>query len=212
MSTRETDLKHESENGRNPTMLIGGAVILIAALALLVFGGSLFGGESAVVETAVQPPTNALQLPESGPPVTVGAQPYEFTLNDLAGNPITLSQFGGQPVIVNFWATWCGPCRIEMPHLQAAFEQYQDEGLVILALDQDGAPEDVAAFFYDEFGLTFTPLLDEGKLTAQNYGLVGTLPTSVFIDPDGEITAVHRGPMVAEQIEGYLADTIPGQP
>ena len=198
-------------NGRNPLILISGAVVLIGAVLLLIFGGGLFGSENSGVETAVQPQTNTLQLPESGPPVTTGNQPYEFTLNDLDGNPVTLSQFGGQPVIINFWATWCGPCRIEMPHLQAAFEQHQEDGLVILALDQDEAPDDVAAFFFDEFGLTFTPLLDDGKSVSQNYGLVGTLPTSIFVNPDGEITAIHRGPMVAEQIDDYLADTIPGQ-
>ena len=69
----------------------------------------------------------------------------------------------------------------------------------------------MAAFFFDEFGLTFTPLLDEGQSVAQNYGLVGTLPTSLFINPNGEITAIHRGPMVTEQIQAYLANTIPGQ-
>ncbi len=203
MSTQETKLTQES---RNPVIIIGGGVVLIIALALLIFVG---GGNNGGVGEPAAPPPNALQLPVSGPPVTVGAQPYEFTLRDLDGNPVTLSQFGGRPVIINFWATWCGPCRIEMPHLQAAFEQRQDDGLVILALDQDEAADTVAAFFYDEFGLTFTPVLDEGKLTAQNYGLVGTLPTSVFINPDGEITAIHRGPMVPEQIDGYLADTIP---
>ena len=211
MSTQETEWTDETNNGRNPVILIGGAAVLILALALLIFGGSLFGGGRETETAAAPPAVQAITYPESGPPVTVGAQPYEFTLNDLDGNPVTLSQFGGQPVIINFWATWCGPCRIEMPHLQAAFEQHQEDGLVILALDQDEAPEDVAAFFYDEFGLTFTPLLDEGKAVAQNFGLVGTLPTSVFINPDGEITAIHRGPMVAEQIAGYLADTIPGQ-
>ncbi|MCP4423244.1 MAG: TlpA family protein disulfide reductase [Chloroflexi bacterium] len=208
MSTQPSELTNKAKSGnRNPVVIIGGGLILIIALAALVFGGGI--GENDEGETAVQPPSaNVLQLPASGPPVAVGEQPYEFTLLDLDGNPVTLSQFGGRPVIINFWATWCGPCRIEMPHLQAAFEQRQDDGLVILALDQDEAPEAVSAFFHDEFGLTFTPVLDKGKLTAQNYGLIGTLPTTVFINPKGEITAIHRGPMVPEQIDGYLADTI----
>lgn len=211
MSTQESDWKNEPSGGRNPAILIGGAVFLILALGLIIFGGSLFVRGEETMETAVQPVSPlTVQLPADGPPVTVGAQPYEFSLRDLNGETVTLSQFIGQPVIINFWATWCGPCRIEMPHLQAAFEQHQEDGLVILALDQDEPPEDVTAFFYDEFGLTFTPVLDVDKLTAQNYGLVGTLPTSVFINPEGEITAIHRGPMVAEQIDGYLVDTLPG--
>jgi peroxiredoxin len=95
-----------------------------------------------------------------------------------------------------------------MPELEAVFNEYKDDGLVILALDQDETAEEVEAYF-NELGLTFTPLLDEGSETATNYGLGGTLPSSVFINPDGEVSVIHRGVMTRGQLESFLAETIP---
>jgi thiol-disulfide isomerase/thioredoxin len=138
----------------------------------------------------------------------VGDRPYEFVLQDLEGQNVALSQFIGRPILVNFWATWCGPCRIEMPEIEAVWQEYKDEGLVVLALDQDESAEDVQAFF-DEFGLTFTPLLDEGNDTSLNFGVPGTLPASVFINAEGEVTAVHRGIMTRGQLDAFLAETLP---
>jgi peroxiredoxin len=94
-----------------------------------------------------------------------------------------------------------------MPELQAAYEEYASEGLAILALDQDEPAEVARAFFEDEMGLTFTALLDERSVVATTYGSFGVLPTSYFIDRDGVVTAIHRGPMTARQIAGYLAAT-----
>ena len=94
-----------------------------------------------------------------------------------------------------------------MPELQATYEKYQDDGLIILALDQGESPEMVRSFFYDEFGLTFTPLLDTDQTVAEQYGIFN-YPTSIFIDGDGIITAIHRGPVLQSQLDEYLADTI----
>jgi peroxiredoxin len=95
-----------------------------------------------------------------------------------------------------------------MPELQAVFEEYKDQGLVILALDQDESAGEVQDYF-SELGLTFTPLLDDDNDTAQNYGLQGTLPSTVFINPDGEISVIHRGVMTRGQIDTFLAEIIP---
>jgi thiol-disulfide isomerase/thioredoxin len=124
------------------------------------------------------------------------------------GEQVALSDHMGQPIILNFWATWCGPCRIEMPELQAAYEANQDQGLVILALDRDESAQTVSRFF-DELNLTFTPLLDDGGEVARRYGVGGNLPASIFINPEGQITAIHRGLMDQNLIEAYLAETIP---
>lgn len=209
----ENNIENAS-NRRNPVIIIGGVLVLVGAVVILIFGGVLFGDDNIVNEqpvTALANSSIAVQLPESGPPLQVGDQPYEFALQDLDGNTVVLSQFIGRPILINFWATWCGPCRLEMPELQSVFEEYRDsEDFLILALDQDETAEDVIAYF-DELGLTFQPLLDDNNDTAKNYGLQGTLPASVFINPDGEVVVIHRGVMTRGQIDQFLAETIPGK-
>jgi len=176
--------------------------------------GDVIGGDEVGREQLAQAeeilPTD-IQLPSSGPPLQTGDLPYEFSLKDPDGDTVLLSQFIGRPLLINFWATWCGPCRIEMPEMQSVFEEYGDsEDFLILALDQDESAKKVAAYF-DELGLTFRPLLDEDNQTARSYGLQGTLPASIFINPDGEVTVVHRGVMTRGQIDEFLAETIPGK-
>jgi thiol-disulfide isomerase/thioredoxin len=210
MSTENIERTEQEPQGRNPIVLIAGLVILVAALAFLIFGGSLFGGDASSQPAAVdltQGEVTTAQLPESGPPLQVGDQPYEFNLQGVDGQSVALSQFIGRPILVNFWATWCGPCRIEMPEIQAIWEEHKDDGLVVLALDQSETAEDVQAYF-DELGLTFTPLLDEGNRTARNFGLQGTLPASVFINPDSEVSVIHRGVMTRGQLDGFLEQTL----
>ena len=210
MSTENMELTKQEPQGRNPIVVIAGLVILVAAFAFLIFGGSLFGDDEAsqpALAELVQGDVTTVLLPESGPPLQVGDQPYEFALQGVDGQAVTLSQFIGQPILVNFWATWCGPCRIEMPEIQAIWEEHKDDGLVVLALDQSETAEDVQAYF-DELGLTFTPLLDEGNDTAKNFGLQGTLPASVFINPDGEVSVIHRGVMTRGQLDGFLDQTL----
>ena len=210
MSTHNPEMPDQSQGRRNPVMLFLGGGLIIAVLLFLLFGQSLFGADELIDEqTAVIPSDpDSILLPSSGGPLQVGDRPYEFALQDLQGNTQNLSAFVGRPIIVNFWATWCGPCRIEMPELQAVLEEHEDQCLVILALDQDESAGEVQDYF-SELGLTFTPLLDDDNDTAQNYGLQGTLPSTVFINPDGEISVIHRGEMTRGQIDTFLAEIIP---
>lgn len=208
MTTQETHPENNN-NSRNWLVLIAGFTVL--AVIAVVFIGGLH--PAAVNEEAGEPAglENApaqVSLPAGGPPLETGDRPYDFTLADVDGNPVSLNTFIGRPLIINYWATWCGPCRIEMPHLQNTFETRQADNLALLALNQDETAPEIEAF-YDEFGLTFPALLDEGSRTSENYGVGRILPTTFFINAQGEITAIHRGPMTQSQIDGYLADTIP---
>lgn len=139
-----------------------------------------------------------------------GMRAPDFTLREMTtGESISLSQFQGQPVLLNFWATWCGPCRLEMPHIQEAYEKYRDQGFTVIAIDVkfDDGPEVVQAFI-DELGLTFLVVKDEtGEVEIDKYNVLG-YPTSVFIDRNGIIKYVHRGPMTKEFIEEKLKEIL----
>ncbi len=122
----------------------------------------------------------------------VGDQAPDFTLSDTGGNLVSLSDLKGKGVILNFWATWCGPCRQEMPLLQKAFEDHGDEGLVVVGVDVGEQAEPVQAFF-KELGLTFPALLDADQEISRLYRVYG-LPTTFFLDRQGVINYVLVGP------------------
>jgi peroxiredoxin len=204
----ESEDSPKKANGRSPLLLVGGAVLLGLALVLLLFGNEWFGAggpETAVLPQLPAPDGSArvAELPAgNGRFLEVGDTAYNFYLSDLEGNIVDLESFRGRPVIINFWATWCPPCRVEMPALQTAYETHQDDGLVILAVNS-GESYHLVSDFFTEFGLTFTPLLDlEGKIT--NLYRVFNFPSTYFVDGDGVITAVHRGALTEAQIETYL--------
>lgn len=184
---------------KQSTIGLMGLLLLLAACAS---GGELADGTAEMAEAISI-------LPTSGGPVNVGGTAVDFTLTNLDGTAVTLSDHLGQPIVINFWASWCGPCRIEMPELQTLHDQYAADGLVILAVNQAETADTAAGFFFDEMGLTFAnPLLDSETAVANEYG-ARNLPTTFFIDANGQVTAVHRGPAVLSQFEGYLAETAP---
>lgn len=133
----------------------------------------------------------------------------DFTLTTLDGDTVRLSDLQGKPVLINFWASWCGPCRAEMPHIQAAYEGHADDGLVVLGVDQSESPPAVARFV-EEFGLTFpVPMDSDGKVSAAYQARA--LPTSFFVDADGVIRETFTGPMSAGLIESLLERILPAR-
>lgn len=138
----------------------------------------------------------------------------DFTLETLDGETVTLSDLRGQVVIVNLWATWCGPCRLEMPAFKKAYEEYKDRGLVILAVNST-SQDTVSAVetFVAEYQLSFTVLMDYKGVAARLYKL-SALPTTFFIGRDGVIRrAVVGGPLAEStlraEIESLLAEEKP---
>ena len=124
----------------------------------------------------------------------------DFTLETLDGESVTLSELRGKAVLLNFWATWCPPCRAEMPAFQQAYSDYKDKDFVILAVNatlQDNLGD--IADFTEEFGLSFPiPLYVEGE--ANRLYQVQSLPTSFFIDKEGIISEVVIGGPIAEAL------------
>lgn len=208
--------ERDGMTGRPLLLFLGFALLGVAVVFLLfaedLFGWRLFGQEPTGLTQVPATGGTAIVAQQSGTSSTpeIGQQAPNFTLADLEGSEVSLADFEGRPVIINFWATWCGPCRIEMPELQEAYEERQDEGLTILAVNMEETPEMVRRFFYDDLRLTFTPLLDRDGEVTDLYG-VFNLPTTYFVNPEGAIAAVHRGPLTGSQIDSYLQETTAGQ-
>ncbi len=109
----------------------------------------------------------------------------DFTLQDMDGVEHKLSDYKGQPVIVNFWATWCPPCRAEMPSMERAWNKLKDQGVAMLAINV-GEDEDTIFTFLGDYPANFTILLDQTGTTSEAWPLRG-LPTTFIISPDGRI-------------------------
>lgn len=109
----------------------------------------------------------------------------DFTLKTLKGGTVSLKDYRGRLIFLNFWATWCGPCRAEMPSMQRLWEEFKEEDFVILAIDIQEKSKLVSSFM-NERGLSFPVLLDEKGKVARSYGIRG-IPTTFFLNPEGEI-------------------------
>lgn len=117
----------------------------------------------------------------------------DFALETLDGQTLNLADLRGQAVVLNFWASWCGPCRAEMPELQQAYLDNGDGGLVVLGVNQ-GEQQPIAADFIQRYGLTFPVVLDQRLLVSQLYR-TNSLPTTFFIDRNG---------IIREQVIGQM--------
>jgi peroxiredoxin len=122
--------------------------------------------------------------------IAPGAMP-DFTLKRMDGANLRLQEQRGQVVMVNFWATWCGPCRQEMPHLNRLHEQYRGSGFVLLGVNIDDDPAKAAALARS-LGLRFPVLFDTDKAVTRQWDL-GAMPSTVLIDRDGRVRHIHRG-------------------
>jgi peroxiredoxin len=125
------------------------------------------------------------------PAIAPASAAPDFTLHTMKGPNLRLQEQRGRVVMVNFWATWCGPCRQEMPQLNRLYEKYRASGFVLLGVNVDddaSKAADVAA----KLGVTFPVLLDTDKAVSRLYDL-STMPSTVIIDRDGKVRYVHRG-------------------
>lgn len=143
---------------------------------------------------ALQWIASRLQEPGIEPAAPHTRRPFklDFTLPTLQGDTMRLSDLQGQVVLVNFWATWCYPCRTEMPSLNALYQAYHHKGLEILAIASDPQGHEIVAPFVQAYALTFPILLDPGNLTGSRL-LVQGLPTSYILDKQGRVAGMELG-------------------
>lgn len=130
------------------------------------------------------------------PPKREPVPAAKFSLPSLNGKKISLSDYKGRPVIINFWASWCVPCVTEMPLIEKIYSTWKEKGLAVLAINLK-EDEDVAKKFMEEKGYSFTTLLDESGETSDKFQVFG-LPSTYFIDSDGVIQYSHMGQLTTE--------------
>jgi cytochrome c biogenesis protein CcmG/thiol:disulfide interchange protein DsbE len=119
---------------------------------------------------------------------------FGFVLKDMTGRDVKLADFKGKPLVLNFWATWCGPCQLETPQLEALSRKYRDQGLTILGISTEDAPEAIRRFAA-EFKVSYPLLVGVDRTDVQDaFNWTGVLPTSVFIRADGTIAGRLVGP------------------
>jgi cytochrome c biogenesis protein CcmG/thiol:disulfide interchange protein DsbE len=141
---------------------------------------------------------------EHPPSPQVGFAAPDFALETLDGKMVTLSDLRGQAVLINFWATWCPPCRAEMPAIQHVYDRYRDQGFIVLAVDSQEGDTQVRAFT-DQMDLTFPVLMDRDGSVFAGYQVMA-LPSTFFVDRAGIIYEVTvGGPMAEAFIESQVA-------
>ncbi|HOG48157.1 MAG TPA: TlpA disulfide reductase family protein [Anaerolineae bacterium] len=132
-------------------------------------------------------------------PATKGQEAPDFSFQTTDGKTVRLSDYRGKVVLVNLWATWCGPCRMEVPDLVAAYNRYAPRGFTVLAVNQ-GEERDLVAAFAGQFGIEFPVLLDQDGRIRTNYPYRG-IPTSFIVDRNGIVREIWMGNISEEAIK-----------
>jgi cytochrome c biogenesis protein CcmG/thiol:disulfide interchange protein DsbE len=144
-------------------------------------------------------------------PVKVDYPAPELSLTDMAGNSDDLANFRGQVVLVNLWATWCPPCKEEMPALETFYRKHADDGFAIVAVN-DGDPTADVVRFVKDYGLTFPVWLDPTYIATEKTFKTLNLPSSFVINRDGQIVLSWVGGVNLRTLEEYVTPIIEGQP
>jgi peroxiredoxin len=185
--------------------------ILILAVAIIVVNlwkPSATEGNKETLDIAMEEENASENIPGVDlSQVQEGNLAPDFELTTLAGETVKLSDYQGKKVILNFWATWCPPCKAEMPHMQKFYEKNKDNGIEVLAVNLTNMDKEktVIEDFVKEYGLTFgIPLDEEGTIGMQYQAY--SIPTSYIIDPKGIITKKIVGPMDEDMMENLTKD------
>lgn len=181
-------------------VLLSVAAVLLSACGAATPAAS-GGGTLPTIETPGSV-IAAASVPSTSGALAVGELAPDFVLNYTDGNQVTLSDLRGHPVILNFWATWCGPCRLEMPDLVRVYQEHAEDGLVVIGVNFQENNDQIKAFA-EEFGIPFPLAADAGDV-ARAYQ-VRVMPSSYFIDKEGKVNTRWLGVLTPSVIEKNLA-------
>ncbi len=187
--------------------------LLVLALGLLIGGVALFLAlrqrpasatppTSLIARAGIYPVASLFAIDNSKAQPDPSHPAPNFAIHLPDGSAASLADYRGRPVILNFWATWCPPCRLEMPDLVRAYEAHKDEGLVILAIDDAEAHDQVTAFV-KEFGMTMPVIIDPQGDVMTAYK-TNSLPSSFFIDRNGIVRVRWIGFLTPDMLEQSL--------
>lgn len=179
---------------RKELLIIPAGFLVGAGLAIFLYFGLGFADRQSVQDEQIP----GVSLPES---IAVGNPAPNFELSTLMGESMNLIEFRGKIVLINFWASWCEPCKVEMPFFEKIYQEPGSE-LEILAVNFDESPQ-IVSKFVDEFGLSFPILLDPGG-EVQNLYRVRGYPTTFVIDETGVVQFHHIGLFNEDQLRVYL--------
>jgi len=178
-------------------MLIPAIIVLISAVAIIEWA------THPGVPSTIPPPATNAQIQDVKVGARIGYAAPDFTLPTTDNNEFKLSDYRGKNVILNFWATWCGPCHYEVPAFKAFSEKYQEEDVVIIAVNTQDLPYSAASYATAN-GMHFIIPLDPRGDASALYNIRG-LPTTFFINDKGIITSIKVGPFITmEEIEDRL--------
>lgn len=137
--------------------------------------------------------------------VIAGEYENSFTLEDIKGDEVALSDFSSDVIVLNFWATWCPPCREEIPDFIAVYNNYKDEGVQFIGVSN----EDIATIkdFASEYGINYILLVDRNSVITNQWG-IRAIPTTFILDGNGQIIYKNVGMMSREQLEGAIEDLL----
>ena len=193
-------------------VLLAAAFVLLLVLASLLY--ARLGGDSGRLMAESEP---AGSTPAADPaadavptPTPALAMAPDFTVYDADGEPVRLSDFRGTPVVINFWASWCGPCQSEMPAFDTAVAEYEGQVRFLMVNLTDGSQETqaTAQAFLDEQGYAFPVYFDLDLEAASAYGVYG-IPVTYFVDAEGRAVAQARSAISAEVLEKGIGMILP---
>ena len=177
--------------------------MLVLGMGLILLGLAAFVAWPSTEDS----PDAALSGGSSTVPVAVRYAAPVLTLSDLAGTEHSLVDYHGQVVLVNLWATWCPPCKAEMPTLEAFYQTHQADGFATLAIN-DGDPTEAVATFVQEYNLSFTVLLDPTYQATDHAFKTHNLPSSFVIDREGNVRLRWVGEIDRATLEKYVTPLI----
>ncbi len=190
MRTRINNTKSDDRGAITASFLL--AIMFVGAVAIFFLNSGSCPFSSASKPTSTVEDKGAAAAPAA-----------DFSLKDPSGNEVKLSNYKGQVVVLNFWATWCGPCRAEIPSFIKVREQLHDRGVEVIGVSLDQDDQQGIAEFARRFGINY-PVVTGTMETVEAYGGMNAIPTTFFIDRQGRVASRHLGMLSLSEIEGAI--------